>query len=73
MEVIQEELAELHVAQASAAGQAQQAQASAAAQYVAQLTTQERLTYDIAVRLLGTSFCLEQSIGFLDWKRQNKK
>jgi len=72
MEVIQEELADLHVAQAQAQ-QAQAQQASAAAQYVAQLTTQERVTYDIAVRLLGTSFCLEQSIGFLDWKRQNKK
>jgi len=39
-------------------------------QYVEQLNAQERIVYELAQRQLGTSFCLEQSVGFLEWQKK---
>lgn len=40
--------------------------------YCAQLTEKEKQALDIAKRMLGSSFCLEKSIGYLTWlKKKN--
>ena len=40
--------------------------------YVEQLSEIERIVLDIAKDQLETSFCLEKSIGFIDWCKKNK-
>lgn len=42
-------------------------------QYVNQLSEKERQAYEIAKSHLGTSFQLEKSVGFLQWKKQIEK
>jgi hypothetical protein len=39
--------------------------------YVQQLTEKEKQAMEIAKRILGTSFCLEKSIGYLEWFKKN--
>jgi|LauGreSBDMM110SN_4_FD.fasta_scaffold112032_2 hypothetical protein len=40
--------------------------------YVEQLTEKEKQAMEIAKRMLGSSFCLEKSIGYLEWlKKKN--
>ena len=41
--------------------------------YIAQLSDKERVAFLIAVRMLGSSFSLEKSIGFIQKKKQKKK
>jgi hypothetical protein len=41
-------------------------------EYIAQLSDKERVAYLIAVRMLGSSFSLEKSIGFIQ-KNENEK
>ena len=40
--------------------------------YISQMTIQERKAYEIAKEHLETSFNIEKSIGFLQWKKDNK-
>jgi hypothetical protein len=40
--------------------------------YLDSLTEKERKGYEIAKSHLGMSFDLEKSIGYLEWKKQNK-
>ena len=40
--------------------------------YCAQLTEKEKQALDIAKRMLGSSFCLEKSIGYLEWLAKKK-
>ena len=42
-------------------------------QYLDQLTEKERQAYEIAKSHLGTSFQLEKSVGFLQWKKKQSK
>lgn len=42
-------------------------------QYVNQLSEKERQAYEIAKSHLGTSFQLEKSVGFLQWKKKQNK
>ena len=37
--------------------------------YVAQLTDKEKLALEIAKRMLGSSFTLEKSIGYIQFKK----
>ena len=37
-------------------------------QYVAQFTPAEKIAYQIAIRQLETSFCIEKSIGFIKYQ-----
>ena len=37
-------------------------------QYIAQLTSQEKIVLKIAQQHLGSSFSLENSIGFIEWQ-----
>lgn len=39
-------------------------------QYLNQLNEKERHAYEIAKSHLGTSFQLEKSVGFLQWKKK---
>lgn len=39
--------------------------------YVEQLSEKEKLALEIAKRMLGSSFCLEKSIGYLQFKKRN--
>jgi hypothetical protein len=41
-------------------------------QYIAQLTPSEKIVYDIARKQLETSFCIEKSIGFLEYVKSIK-
>lgn len=38
--------------------------------YVAQLTDKEKLALSIAKRMLGSSFTLEKSIGYIQFKKK---
>jgi hypothetical protein len=38
-------------------------------QYIESLSKKEKKAYDIAFHHLGSSFTLEKSIGFLEWKK----
>ena len=38
-------------------------------QYIESLSKKEKKAYDIAFHHLGSSFTLENSIGFLEWKK----
>jgi hypothetical protein len=38
--------------------------------YISQMTIQERKAYEIAKEHLETSFNIEKSIGFLQWKKE---
>jgi hypothetical protein len=38
--------------------------------YVDQLSDKEKLALEIAKRMLGSSFCLEKSIGYLQFKKR---
>ena len=38
-------------------------------QYIESLSIKEKKAYDIAFHHLGSSFTLEKSIGFLEWKK----
>lgn len=40
--------------------------------YLDSLTEKEKKGYEIAKSHLGMSFDLEKSIGYLEWKKQNK-
>lgn len=40
--------------------------------YCAQLTEKEKQALEIARRMLGSSFCLEKSIGYLSWLAKKK-
>ena len=40
-------------------------------QYVASLTEKERAAYSIAKSHLGSSFSMEKSNGFLQWRKKN--
>lgn len=42
-------------------------------EYIAQLSDKERVAYLIAVRMLGSSFSLEKSIGFIQKKEKEEK
>jgi len=37
--------------------------------YVSQLSEKEKLALEIAKRMLGSSFCLEKSIGYIKFKK----
>ncbi len=39
--------------------------------YSSQLTEKEKLALEIAKRMLGSSFCLEKSIGYLQFKKKS--
>lgn len=39
--------------------------------YIDQLTTQEKLAFNIAKEHLGSSFDIEKSIGFKNWLQKN--
>ena len=39
--------------------------------YIEQLSKGERQTYEIAKQHLESSFSIEKSIGFINWKKQN--
>ena len=41
-------------------------------QYIAQLTPSEKIVYDIARKHLESSFCIEKSIGFLEYVKSIK-
>tara|TARA_Y100000389_G_C17413754_1_gene492459 strand:- start:923 stop:1072 length:150 start_codon:yes stop_codon:yes gene_type:complete len=36
-------------------------------EYIQQLSESEKIAYDIAKKMLGSSFNIEKSIGFLEW------
>ena len=38
-------------------------------QYIESLSKKEKKAYDIAFHHLGSSFTLEKSVGFLEWKK----
>ena len=40
-------------------------------QYTEQLTEIERIVLEIAKHQLESSFCLEKSIGFIEWRKHN--
>jgi hypothetical protein len=40
-------------------------------QYLASLTSKEKLVYELAKKCLGSSFDLQKSIGFLRWIKNN--
>jgi hypothetical protein len=40
--------------------------------YIKTLTEKEYKSYQIAKSHLGTSFQIEKSVGFLQWKKQNE-
>jgi hypothetical protein len=40
--------------------------------YISQMTIQERKAYEIAKEHLETSFNIEKSIGFLQWKKDER-
>ena len=41
-------------------------------EYYDQLSEKEKQAFEIAKRMLGSSFCIEKSIGYLDWiKKKN--
>jgi len=40
--------------------------------YCEQLTEKEKQALEIAKRMLGSSFCLEKSIGYLSWLAKKK-
>lgn len=39
-------------------------------EYIKQLNTQEKIALDIAKKLLKSSFDIEKTIGFIDWKKK---
>lgn len=41
------------------------------AEYIAQLSEQERIVLEIAKAHLGTTFDIRKSIGFQTWKKKN--
>ena len=41
--------------------------------YLEQLSEGERQTYEIAKQHLESSFSIEKSIGFINWKKQNSE
>lgn len=42
-------------------------------QYIDQMTSMEKIVMEIARDHLGSSFCIENSVGFVSWlKKQNK-
>ena len=40
--------------------------------YISQMSVQERKAYEIAKEHLETSFNIEKSIGFIEWKKERK-
>ena len=40
--------------------------------YIAQFTPYQKIAYQIALKQLETSFCIEKSIGFLKFKMEHK-
>ena len=40
--------------------------------YISQMSVQERKAYEIAKEHLETSFNIDKSIGFIDWKKERK-
>ena len=41
--------------------------------YISQMTIQERKAYEIAKEHLETSFNIEKSIGFIQWKKKYER
>ena len=41
-------------------------------EYLKTFNKKEKQAYDIAQEHLGTTFQLEKSIGYLNWKKENK-
>ena len=41
--------------------------------YIDSLTTIERLVLEMAKRHLESSFCIEKSIGFIEWMKLNRE
>lgn len=41
--------------------------------YISQMSVQERKAYEIAKEHLETSFNIEKSIGFIEWKKNERK
>ena len=41
--------------------------------YISQMSVQERKAYEIAKEHLETSFNIEKSIGFIEWKKKKKR
>ena len=40
--------------------------------YISQMSVQERKAYEIAKEHLETSFNIDKSIGFIEWKKKKK-
>jgi len=40
--------------------------------YISQMSVQERKAYEIAKEHLETSFNIDKSIGFIDWKKKER-
>jgi hypothetical protein len=41
--------------------------------YISQMSVQERKAYEIAKEHLETSFNIDKSIGFIDWKKKKER
>ena len=41
--------------------------------YIKQMNSQEKIAYDIAVKILESSFDIEKSIGFIEYKEKQEK
>ena len=41
--------------------------------YISQMSVQERKAYEIAKEHLETSFNIDKSIGFIDWKKKYER
>ena len=41
--------------------------------YIKQMNPQERIAYDIAVKNLESSFDIEKSIGFIEYKKKQEE
>ena len=40
--------------------------------YIQQFTPEQKKVHDIAIRILGSSYCIEKSIGFLEFMKASK-
>ena len=41
--------------------------------YISEFTPYQKIAYQIAVKQLETSFCIEKSIGFIQYKKEKEK
>jgi hypothetical protein len=40
--------------------------------YIEQFTPEQKKVHDIAIKILGSSYCIEKSIGFLEFMKSSK-